>query len=465
MNYSKECSPTDTALPLYLDWASTVNIPTTSMYQRYPDLQVYPTSAFGIAPLYNLNGVSNLVLSVQTLAKIWSGRITTWDHPEIVASNPNFMSWNIPANQSIQLAARGDTIGATLVLKKVMHAVDPTFSATAASWGGLVKPVVYASGSGLVSYVFRTPYTMGYAAPADAEGLAPMVKLNRSGTIVECNSGSVQYAVLEKGLSFGNNGDDPQHLTSDISNALNPLAWPFVLWGYIAVRKATLRPGASCTTVATLADFWLWFWYSTEVATLIEAQHTVALPEVVRDQVVARFKTDLYCGGQRVWREADPPVVSGYGAESATPVFDKFQQAYALVNSSVTLNYTALASDQADVSAMLRAGGYVVSTASSTAAGTCSLVLGSEAVVAISTVSGLVLDGLTLAKILNGDITTWLHPDIVALNPGGLRANGKVLNNTAQRIVLLQGPTSTSAALTALLRQYYPAYTGAAVQA
>lgn len=40
----------------------------------------------------------------------------------------------------------------------------------------------------------------------DAKGLVPLVKLNRSGTIVECNSASVQYAVLEKGLSFGNNG-------------------------------------------------------------------------------------------------------------------------------------------------------------------------------------------------------------------------------------------------------------------
>lgn len=50
----------------------------------------------------------------------------------------------------------------------------------------------------------------------------------------------------------------------------------------------------------------------------------------------------------------------------------------------------------------------------------------------------------------------WLHSDIVALNPGGLRANGKLLNDTAQQIVLLQGPTATSAPLTALLRQYYP---------
>eukprot|EP00667_Euglena_gracilis_P029990 EG_transcript_40670 len=152
----------------------------------------------------------------------------------------------------------------------------------------------------------------------------------------------------------------------------------------------------------------------------------IPLPEVVRDQVVARFKQDIRCGGRLVWHEGELPVLTGFGTESASPIFDRFQQSYALVNNSVVLNYTTLASDQADVSDMLQEGGFLVSTAppvSSPAVGVYNLVLGSEAVVAVSTVANLVLDGLTLAKILNGDITTWLHPDIVALNPGGIKTN------------------------------------------
>eukprot|EP00667_Euglena_gracilis_P021968 EG_transcript_24241 len=72
-----------------------------------------------------------------------------------------------------------------------------------------------------------------------------------------------------------------------------------------------------------------------------------------------------------------------------------------------------------------------------------------------------------MARILDGDIQTWLHPDIVALNPSGIvdGITGQPLNDTAQRIVLLQGPTARSAPVTALLKSYYPAYTGAAVQA
>eukprot|EP00667_Euglena_gracilis_P008413 EG_transcript_8522 len=463
LNFTKECAATDTAQPQYLDWGSLASIPSPSVYQRYPDLQLYPTGAYAVAFLFNLNGVTNLVLNMQILVKIWSGRITTWDHPDIVASNPNFTAWNVPANQSIQLLARGETTGSTVMMKKTLRTADPTFS-TAANWAGLVKPIVYSSSLGLVSYIMRTPYTFGFAPAGDAAGIVPLAKLNRSGVVVECNTASVQYAVLEKGLSFGNNGDDPARLTGDINSALNPLAWPFAMWTYAAVRKSTLRPGATCATVTAMVNYWLWFWHSSEVAAICAKFSFVALPEVVRDQVVARFKKDIYCNGQLVWQEADVPVLTGYGPESATPVFDKFQQAYALVNDSVALNYTTL--DGVDVSSALQSGGFVVSTSPpSSSPSVYSLVLGSEAVVAISTFPGLVLDGLTLARILNGDITTWLHPDLAALNPGGLRVNGQPLNNTAQRIVLLQGPAATSAPLTALLRRYYPPYTGAALQA
>eukprot|EP00667_Euglena_gracilis_P011959 EG_transcript_12246 len=465
MNYTKECAATDTLQPLYLDYGSIVTIPTPAMYQRYPDLQMYPACAFPVVPIYNLNGVAALVLNIPTLSKIWSGRITTWDHPDILATNPDFAAWNVPARQPIALVARPDAAGATLLMKKMMGAADPAFPATAANWAGLVKPLVYTSPLGQVAYVSRNTYTMGYAAVGDALGLVPMAKLNRSGAVIECNEDSVQYAMLEKGLSFGNNGDDPAHLTGDLSNALNPLAWPMVMWSYVGVRKATLRPGATCATRTALVNYWLWFWSSTDLAALGATLGYYALPEVVRSQVVARFKQDLYCEGQRVWQEAEVPVLAGYGTESASAIIDKFRQSYALVNSSVTLNYTALASDQVDVRPMLQAGGFLVSTAPPTSSPEVySLVLGSELVVAVSTMTNLVLDGPTLAKILNGDITTWLHADIVALNPGGLKANGKVLNNTAQRIVLLQGPTAASAALKALMLSYDPAYTGAAMQ-
>eukprot|EP00667_Euglena_gracilis_P029433 EG_transcript_38977 len=152
-----------------------------------------------------------------------------------------------------------------------------------------------------------------------------MAKLNRSGVVVEFGEQSVQYAVLEKGLSFGNNGDDPAHLTGDLHNAVNPLAWPMVMWTYVGVRKSTLRPGATCATRTALVNYWLWFWSSADMAALGTRLGFTAVPAVVRQQAVARFKEDIYCDGVRVWQEADTPVLAGYGTESASAIIDKFQ--------------------------------------------------------------------------------------------------------------------------------------------
>eukprot|EP00667_Euglena_gracilis_P020288 EG_transcript_21960 len=222
MNYTAECAATDTLLPFSVDFGSILNIPTPEMYRKYPDLQLYPVCTYAVAPIYNLNGVDDLVLSIQILAKIWSGRITTWDHPDIVANNPNFSSWNVPTNQSITLVAYVDSAGVTELLKEVMAAADPTFPA-AANWGEFVQPAIHSSIIGGIAHVSRNPYTLGYTTAGEALGLVPMARLNRSGTIVQFDEASVQYAVMEKGLSFGNNGDDPAHLTGDLSNAVNPL--------------------------------------------------------------------------------------------------------------------------------------------------------------------------------------------------------------------------------------------------
>eukprot|EP00667_Euglena_gracilis_P000509 EG_transcript_509 len=469
MNHSQECAADDTAQPRYIDWVSVVSLPKSNAYGLYPDLQMYPTVASPVVPIYNLNGVTDLVLTMETLAKIWSGRITTWDHPDIRATNPNFTRWNIPVNQSITLVGRGEINGVTRVFKEAMAAVDPVFKALVGKSSSptfIGKLVLQNLAQPVISYVMRNQYTMGYSPMGDAlVNHVPMARLNRSGLVVEASSASVQYAVMELGLSFGNNGDDPTHLTSDIYGALNPLAWPIALYSYIAVRKATLRPGAACATVAAMVDFWLWFWSSQDVASIASSLGFSVLPQVVNDHVVARFKQDMQCGGGLVWQAPEVPVIQGYGPSMAIPIFDTFRQVYALVNSSVALNYTALISEQADPAPLLEAGGFVVSTAPLAAADAVSLILGSEVLVVVSQFA-LTLDGLTLAKILNGDIQTWLDPAIVALNPTGIvDGSGRALNDTAQRIVLLQGPTTSSASLTALLQRYYPAYTGAAIQA
>eukprot|EP00667_Euglena_gracilis_P008151 EG_transcript_8241 len=470
-NYTTECPAADTAQPHHLDWGSMSAPISLDAYVRYPDLQLYPTVAGAVVPIYNLNGVTDLVLSLETLAKIWSGRITTWDHPDIVALNPEFNSWKIPSNQPITLVARGDSSSITQLFRTALAAADDVFAAqvgtsSAVAWNG-TQPLLAMGVQLVISTVMWHPYALSYSPVGDAlTSQVPYAALNRSDVVVTASSESVDYALLELGADFGNNGDAAAHLTAGLCNAVNPLAWPIVGYSYLAVRTATLRPGATCATVAALSNFWLWFWDSDEVETLATSLGFSVLPTVVKNKVVARFQADMQCGGADVYQATPVPVVEGYGPSTTTSVFNKFKQAYGLANSSVALNYSALPDGQ-DLSPYLQAGGVVMSTAPLPAsANAVTLLLAAEAVVGISRYV-LTLDGVTLAKVLNGDITTWLHPDIVALNPSGIRdsVTGQLVNDTALRIVLLQGRTSGSTPVTALLQTYYPAYTGVAIQA
>eukprot|EP00667_Euglena_gracilis_P000300 EG_transcript_300 len=467
MNYS-DCDPGDNPLtmpPAVLDWVLVTAPLATKFYQRYPDLQMYPMVASMVAPIYNVPGASSVVLDLMTLSKIWTGRITTWDHPDIQATNPKFATWKVPANQSIRLIGRSGNTAATRSFQQVLAAMDPVFNTQTGNSGNGVWPGVQVRSlngpQSVISAVVFTNYSLSYSAVGDAlVNKVPMVKLNRSGFVVSASATSLQYALLELGLSFGNNGDDPAHLTGNIFGAVNPLAWPFASYAYLVVRTSTLRPGTTCDMVSAMVNFWVWFWNSDKVQTMASNLGFSIPPGAVRDYIVGQFQQNMQCGGNLVWQQAKVSQIPGYGPGSATPIFDKFTQAYSLVNGSVALNYTALATDQADPTPFLQAGGFVVTaTPLPATANAVNLVLAGQVVTVVSQYT-LTLDGLTLAKILNGDILTWQHPALLALNPlGVLDGSGKALNGS---IALLQGPSFSAAALATLLQQFYPAYTGAA---
>ena len=92
------------------------------------------------------------------------------------------------------------------------------------------------------------------------------------------------------------------------------------------------------------------------------------------------------------------------------------------------------------------------------------LLFAALATVAVSNFE-LVLNGPTLARIMNGDIRTWMHDDIKALNPQGIHDGlaGGILNDS-RRIEILQGPTCLSPFFKAAMAHYLPGYTGRAIR-
>lgn len=78
-----------------------------------------PITSGGVAIIFNLQGVSNLQLSADTLAGIFMGKITKWNDPKIAADNPSIT--NLP-DTAITTFHRSDGSGTTSVLSSFLDA-------------------------------------------------------------------------------------------------------------------------------------------------------------------------------------------------------------------------------------------------------------------------------------------------------------------------------------------------------
>jgi phosphate transport system substrate-binding protein len=129
------------------------------------DVFELPNYISAIAVVYNLPGVDKLDLSPDTIAKIFSGTITTWNDPAIKADNPNAQ---LPGT-AITPVHRGDKSGTTKNFTDYLAKAAPT------SWtGGAVDEWPGQGGesangtSGVISAVQAGEGAIGYADESQA---------------------------------------------------------------------------------------------------------------------------------------------------------------------------------------------------------------------------------------------------------------------------------------------------------
>src|SRR3954454_19561353 len=129
------------------------------------DVFELPNYISAIAVVYNLPGVSDLQLSPDTIAKIFSGTITTWNDPAIAADNPGVQ---LPST-AITPVHRGDKSGTTKNFTDYLTAAAPS------SWtGGSVDTWPTQGGeaangtSGVISAVQAGEGAIGYADESQA---------------------------------------------------------------------------------------------------------------------------------------------------------------------------------------------------------------------------------------------------------------------------------------------------------
>jgi phosphate transport system substrate-binding protein len=121
-----------------------------------------------IAVAYNLEGVDDLQLSPETVAKIFKQEIKTWNDPAIKADNPDA---NLPGDR-ITVVNRSDESGTTQNFTDYLHQAAPDVWTDEADQVWPVKGGEAAQGtSGVIDAIKNGKGTIGYADESQAREL------------------------------------------------------------------------------------------------------------------------------------------------------------------------------------------------------------------------------------------------------------------------------------------------------
>jgi phosphate transport system substrate-binding protein len=176
--------------------------------------------------IYNVSGVTDLTLTPSILAKVFSGKITNWNDPEIAAANK---SATLPA-ETITTVHRSKDSGATQSLAKFLTAQVPDLwpYGTGQAWkapGGQGA----ADSAGLVQSVKGTDGAIGYVDGPDAtrNSLTPAQ--------LDVGAGPVKAGpdTVGKAISAAKVSGDEQNVVLDINYGLKDAGtYPAILATY-----------------------------------------------------------------------------------------------------------------------------------------------------------------------------------------------------------------------------------------
>ncbi|MBV9094084.1 MAG: phosphate ABC transporter substrate-binding protein PstS [Streptosporangiaceae bacterium] len=130
----------------------------------------FPVLIGPITMSYNLSGVSNLKLTPDVIAGIFSGKITNWNNSEITSINSGA---KLPS-QPISICVRSDSSGTTANFSLFMETAAPSVwtlgSSSTIKWPATARA---ANGNGgVASCVKSTPGAIGYVDYTDAKAAA-----------------------------------------------------------------------------------------------------------------------------------------------------------------------------------------------------------------------------------------------------------------------------------------------------
>jgi phosphate transport system substrate-binding protein len=201
-----------------------------------------------IAIVFHLDGVKQLVVNADVLAKIFSGAIASWDDPAIGALNPGASLPNI----RIAPIYRSDSSGTTDNFQKYLSAAAPrSWSRDAGSefQGGVGEGAQ--KSAGVIQAVHSASGTIGYVEKGFADqGGMPYAQINDGSGAVALTDDAARRAI--DGATFAGLGNDLELDLKSIYRTRAEGAYPLVLATYEIVCSKGYDPATSAAIKSLL---------------------------------------------------------------------------------------------------------------------------------------------------------------------------------------------------------------------
>ena len=246
-------------------------------------LAQFPSAIGGVVPVVNLPGIEpgKLRFTGALLADIYLGKVTTWNHPAIVAANPGVA---LPSDK-INVVHRSDGSGTTFNFVNYLSKVSPEWKAkvgegTSVKWPGGIGGK---GNEGVAAYVKQIKGSIGYVELAYATGnkMAYAAMQNRAGTWIVPSAAS--FAAAAASADWKTSKD----FSLIITDAPGADAWPISATNFILMYK---QPKDAARARNTL-DFFRWAFENGQAQA--DALHYVALPAELVKQIEAYWASDI----------------------------------------------------------------------------------------------------------------------------------------------------------------------------
>ena len=292
-----------------VDFAGSDSLVSDDEYTAGKDLQMYPTVAGAEVMIYNIPELDPssdpvLVFDRQTLVDIYLGKVTTWNDPEIVATNPGVAS-KLP-NQPIVVAHRSDGSGTTEIFTRALTSFSADWKAAVGDPGygtSIEWPVAKSNptndvggkgNQGVAAAVQNTPYAIGYVELnyAVANNLSYAQFVNKAGNTVSADADSLQSAMNDFADSF------TDRLTNVIVDGPGDGTWPIAGYTYLVLHQTSMT---DCVKAQKLLEYIKWTETDPAAAKRATDLGYATLPPAVRDKVLAKLG-EVTCNGQPVMK-------------------------------------------------------------------------------------------------------------------------------------------------------------------